>query len=211
MTRINVGCGPAALPGFDNIDNSPSVFLARHPALKWLVFRLGLMSARQYETKWPADILWQDASRGLRYADGEVDRIYSSHFLEHLREDVAVRVLKECRRVLKPGGLFRLVVPDLLHFARKYVAETEALIEKDTASRAARDELLFTVCGGHLKKDRAGSLHMFMYDWPALRLLLTEVGFSDIRRCAFQQSADPELAKLDNRPEDSLLVEMTVR
>lgn len=206
MIRINLGCGTAVLPGFDNIDNSPSVFLARHPGLKTLLYRLGLIPKRQYEIQWPRDILWQDASRRLRYADASVDRIYSSHFLEHLRRETGVRVLRECRRVLKPGGLFRLVVPDLAYHAQLYLDRTRRLLEEQRLDRSAHDAFLNTVHGGYL--DRRRSAHYYMYDWPTLALLLGETGFCEIRRRSFQESDDPELGRLDNRAEESLFVEM---
>ncbi len=206
LIRINLGCGPATLPGFDNIDNSPSVFLARHPALKKLLFQIGLLPRKHYETKWPTDILWQDASRRLRYADGSVDRIYSSHFLEHLPRETGRKVLRECRRVLKQDGIFRLVVPDLVFHTQRYLDETRDLVAHDKTDRAIHDRFLNTVHGGYL--DRRRSAHFYMYDWPTLRLILAETGFRNVRRCEFQQSADPELARVDNRPDESLYVEM---
>jgi predicted SAM-dependent methyltransferase len=48
----------------------------------------------------------------LDFADGEVSFIVSEHFFEHLFLDDAVALLKECRRILKPGGVIRTCVPD---------------------------------------------------------------------------------------------------
>jgi len=206
--KINLGCGPATLPGFDNIDNSPSVFLARHPLLKKLLYKLRVISKQHYETPWPRDIIWRDASRRLPYADDAVDKLYSSHFLEHLKRDKAVAVLEECRRVLKPGGIFRLVVPDLHYHARRYVEETDALLAADSAERETLDRFMYTVSGGYTHRRR--SAHYYMYDWPTFKLLLTKLGFVNVEQKGYQQSADPELAALDNRPDESLHVEMTV-
>ncbi len=206
LVRINLGCGTTTLPGFDNIDSSPSAFLARHPTLKKVLFRLGLLSRGHYETQWPTDILWQDASKRLRYADASVDRIYSSHFLEHLSRETGRKVLTECRRILKPDGIFRLIVPDLVFHAQRYLDETRSLIEQDRSDRGVHDRFLNTMQGGYL--DRRRSAHFYMYDWPTLRLILSESGFRNVRRCEYQQSADPELARLDNRPDESLYVEM---
>ena len=209
IRKINIGCGTNVLPGFDNIDNSPSAFLARHPSLKWLLFKTGVLSCRQYEIEWPKNILWQDASKRLAYGSGSVDKIYSSHFLEHLPYDKALGVLRECRRVLKPGGIFRLVVPDLLYHAKKYVEETERLLAADSEMmRDPHDKFLYSVFGKYLTGAR--SAHCYMYDWPTLKILLPEIGFKEVTRRTFQDSADPELAALDNRPKDSLFVEMTV-
>lgn len=207
MTKINLGCGLAVLPGFENIDNSPSVFLAKHPLLKRLAYRFGLIGESHYRTVWPKEILWQNAARRLCYADASVDKIYSSHFLEHVPYANALRVLGECRRVLKPGGLFRLVVPDLLYHARLYVEATEQAIASGSLDRTAHDAFLESVCGKYITRHR--SAHCYMYDWPTLSVLLPEIGFSNVRQRAFRESADSELAALDNRPDDSLIVEMT--
>lgn len=203
--RVNLGCGLAALPGFDNIDNSPSVVLSRFPRIKWALFKFGLISESHYRTVWPAGIKWQDASRGLDYADSSVDRIYSSHFLEHVPYAKAQRILSECRRILKPGGIFRLVVPDLLYYSREYVQKTEELIASGQMDRRVHDEYLETLYGAYLT--RARSHHHYMYDWPTLSLMMSAIGFENVRLCRFQESNDPDLALLDNRPVDSIHVE----
>lgn len=207
LVRVNLGCGLTTLPGFDNIDNSPSVVLARYPRVKWVLYKMGLIRESHYRTEWPRNILWQDASRGLKYADASVDRLYSSHFLEHVPYSKAIKILNECKRVLRPGGIFRLVVPDLLHHARGYVQETERLLAKGETNRSVHDEFLEIVYGAYLT--RARSHHHYMYDWPTLATILREIGFIDVRQREFQDSADPELAKLDNRPDDSVHVEAT--
>jgi len=54
-----------------------------------------------------------DLTRGLPYSTGGVDLIAMSHVLEHFPYDVGARLLKECRRVLKPTtGAMRIAVPD---------------------------------------------------------------------------------------------------
>jgi predicted SAM-dependent methyltransferase len=45
-------------------------------------------------------------------AANRVDRILSEHCFEHLDRDTLAGVLRECHRVLKPGGLLRIAVPD---------------------------------------------------------------------------------------------------
>ena len=47
------------------------------------------------------------------YSGDTVDLIYSSHFLEHISFSTGLTVLKECYRILKKGGLMRIVVPDI--------------------------------------------------------------------------------------------------
>jgi hypothetical protein len=206
--KLNIGCGLSVLPGFDNLDNSPSVWLARHPVIKWILYRTRVISEQHYRTQWPSNIIWRDASRRLPYPSRSVEKIYSSHFLEHVPHTTAIAILKECHRVLKLGGRFRLVVPDLLYHAKTYVARTEEMIEAGSLNREAHDTFLQSMHGKYLARLRSG--HCYMYDWPTLHVLLTGLDFKSIRRREFGISDDDELGALDNRPEDSLIVEMIV-
>lgn len=58
--------------------------------------------------------------------DCHVDLVYSSHFLEHIPRHMAVPFLNECFRILKPGSLIRLVVPDLEFLCRTFLSLREA-------------------------------------------------------------------------------------
>jgi SAM-dependent methyltransferase len=49
------------------------------------------------------------------------DAVYHAHLLEHLPRASALPFLRECHRVLKPGGILRIVVPDLEQIARLYL------------------------------------------------------------------------------------------
>ena len=57
----------------------------------------------------------QDLSQPIPLADGCVSRILSEHFLEHVEVATIAHVLRECHRLLKPGGVARLAVPDYGH------------------------------------------------------------------------------------------------
>lgn len=52
-------------------------------------------------------------ARKLDYPDNSVDEVYASHVLEHFGAEETELVLKEWVRVLKPGGIIRIAVPDL--------------------------------------------------------------------------------------------------
>ena len=162
------------------------------------------MSQERYETPWPRDIVWQDASKRLPYADQSVDKIYSSHALEHLDKKRGEALLRGCFRVLKRGGVFRLVVPDLEYHARRYL---QRVSNGGPSDRAAHDDFLWNIYGAYLEKRRYGASHRYMYDWPTLQLVLSEIGFSRVLRQDFQTGLDRELCSLDNRPEESLHID----
>ena len=50
----------------------------------------------------------------LPIEDNTFDIVYSSHTLEHIREEYLENIMQNIYRILKPGGLFRIIVPDFL-------------------------------------------------------------------------------------------------
>ncbi len=93
--HLHLGCGPKYLPGFVNIDANP---------------------------KQKIDI-WLDVRCGLPFASNSIDSIYSTHMIEHFYPDELEQLLRECKRVLKPGGGLRLVVPSLRNAISAYQQE----------------------------------------------------------------------------------------
>ena len=57
----------------------------------------------------------------LPLSDSSAQLIYSSHFLEHIPKPQVESFLRECLRVLQPGGVIRLALPDLENMARTYL------------------------------------------------------------------------------------------
>jgi ubiquinone/menaquinone biosynthesis C-methylase UbiE len=209
--KLNIGCGPnGQFEGFINIDNSKAILLAKFPKIKKLLFKLGLISKEKFEHDWTG-VRWMDASRRLPFASESVDKIFCSHFLEHIPPNNGENVLKECYRVLKKDGIMRLVVPDLLWYAERYVSETMR-IQKDSTlpdDRTVHDKFLETVYGAYLNKKRYGASHCYMYDLPTLVFILKKIGFEKIHKCQYQEGEDKEMPKYDTRPEDSLHIEIT--
>lgn len=57
----------------------------------------------------------------LPYKTDSVDFVYQSGLLENLPEDSVSGFIKECYRVLKPGGTIRVVVPDTETVVKEYL------------------------------------------------------------------------------------------
>lgn len=70
----------------------------------------------------------------LPFADKSFDVAYSSHFLEHLTPQKALYILKEIKRILKPNGIVRLVVPDLENLASVYLSTLSRLVDSKVDS-----------------------------------------------------------------------------
>lgn len=198
-TRLNLGCGLAVAKGWLNVDGSLNSLFAPWPRFAHRALYKLSGSNRYYTEEQYCSILggntflhW-DLAYGLPFRDASVDFIFTSHFLEHLFRKDAVNILREAHRVLRPGGLIRISVPDLAHAVEMYAAgKKKEMLEnyffvEDLGSFLAR--------------------HKYMYDFELLKEALAEAGFGNIRREAYRSGRVPDLEQLDNRPEDSLFVE----
>ena len=122
---LNVGAGGHASPEWTNIDLAHAPHVIRH-----------------------------DIRRGLPFAAGTFDAVYSSHTLEHLTPAAGNALVAEMRRVLKRGGVIRVAVPDLERTVRAYLERLdEAQDAADPRYRWIKLELL-----DQLVRDRSGGL-----------------------------------------------------
>jgi len=96
--RLEIGPGPLRLPGFETLN----VLLSRH-----------------------VDYVC-DASRRLPFESGTFALVYASHVLEHTPWYLCAEVLAEWVRILAPGGVIEIWVPDGLKICRAFAdAESE--------------------------------------------------------------------------------------
>jgi predicted SAM-dependent methyltransferase len=200
VKAINLGCGLSIAPGWINIDNSPNARLSQYPLLRWSLRKLGVLSEHHYAVRWSRSIEIHDLKKRLPYSDSTIDYAYTSHFLEHLALSDAERLICEVFRVLKPGGIIRIVVPDLAIGARQYL---EAIESDSRNGKAAQDFLNWM----QLSRPGVRDPHLWMYDAPSLTAMLNESGFTNVVTCEYRKGRVPDCEILDNRPEDSLHLE----
>ena len=141
---VNMGCGATWHPDWINLDVRPVSPQVR----RW------------------------DVQQGLPFEDGQVDACYASHVLEHLTREQADMLLRESLRVLRPGGIVRIAVPDLEAIAREYL-NVLAQAEKGDPEAAGRyewimlellDQLVRTESGGDMERYlRNGANHNAEY------------------------------------------------
>lgn len=204
---LNLGCGTRMHQAWNNLDFSPYAKLARYPRLMRFANRAGLVSALRYQRFREMDpqIICWDLRRGIPFASETLDVVYHSHLLEHIDRDFAAGFLVECRRVLKPGGVIRIAIPDLQFYVRRYVDLTERLGAGDMRASSAHAGLLDDWFGQMVRTEasgtneqqglvrvlermarggaaKVGELHRWQYDRYALGELLSRVGFSDVRQ-----------------------------
>lgn len=137
-----------------------------------------------------------DLFRPLPFHNDSVDIVYSEHFLEHIDyPDAAMKLLAECLRVLKPGGVFSVGVPDtewpLLEYAR---------VRQEGYFRTAKQQWHPSWCETDLEHInfhfRQGGEHRFAYDFTTLEKALSRSGFINVRRREFNPGLDTEERRL---------------
>lgn len=93
LVKVNLGCGGHFNDEWINVD-----FNSKNPK-----------------------VIISDLSKTLPFDNSSIDVLYHSHLLEHFDKNTGINFIKECMRILKPGGLIRIVVPDLENIVQSYL------------------------------------------------------------------------------------------
>jgi predicted SAM-dependent methyltransferase len=156
--RLHLGSGANRLPGWVNVD-----VLGMSPDLHW------------------------DLTRRLPFADGAAQAVFLEHVLEHFRLADVFGLLSESRRLLAPGGIVRVSVPDFGRYLESYAGD-RAFIERERPGRPTALLAVAEVALGHG--------HRSVWDAETLERVLAEAGFVDVEPKAFGDS------KLDPAPDN---------
>ncbi|MGD0338461.1 MAG: methyltransferase domain-containing protein [Bacteroidota bacterium] len=133
LPYINLGCGYKYHKDWVNIDLSPD---------------------SSYVKSW-------DLRKGIPFTENTFEVVYHSQLIEHYEKEEARKFIKECYRVLKPGGIIRIVTPDLEDIVRNYLRLLEVNIQHPTEYTTADyewmllelyDQAVRNVVGGDMGK-----------------------------------------------------------
>jgi len=130
MTFLNVGCGSRFHPEWINIDLVSTD-----------------KSVRAY-----------DLRQGIPFPDSSFDFVYHSHVLEHIEKSRASDFVFECVRVLKPGGILRVVLPDLERIAREYLRALENASLGDANAEADYDWMMLEFYDQCIREKSGGDM-----------------------------------------------------
>lgn len=187
--KVNLGCGGSTPAGWLNVDFGPGAKLSKVPILRHV-------SKRVLRHEWDASIFIHDLRKPLPWTGNTVGKIYSSHTLEHLTRSDGERLIFETFRVLKPGGILRIVVPDLGYAVARYTSDElgapeflPMLSAVDTKSRSFSKRVFSML---------AGSGHRCMYDVKSLIELMERAGFAAKQMPPFE-SAIGDIADIERR------------
>jgi SAM-dependent methyltransferase len=216
MKILNLGCGtkPSTSPEAVNIDWSIYLRMRKNPVLRAMA-PLFLKGDRYKRfAALPDNILVHDLSKGIPFASGSVDVVYHSHLLEHLDRHTARALLLEVKRVLKPGGIHRIAVPDFEVLCKNYVRHVAAC-DADPARAAEHDEFIAAMIDQAVRREsvgtslqsplrrrvenlllgdarKRGETHQWMYDRISLGHLLTSLGYRDPQVHRYDTSQIPD-------------------
>jgi SAM-dependent methyltransferase len=197
-THIYYGASTSAVPGWLNFDASLTVRVQNLPVVGRTLARL---SGNDFE--FPVFLKYGDIIKGLPVPDASADGIYASHVLEHLSLEDMRTALRNTWRILKPGGVFRLIVPDLRERAKRYVAR----VETDPDDPEAAPWFVSDIELGEARPQASGlrrlrralalGRHQWMWDYPSMARELAAAGFVGIRRSSFGDADDPRFAEVE--------------
>lgn len=167
--KLHIGCGPCLLEGWVNLDVHPAPLAT--------------------------NVLW-----GLPFVEGSVRLVFVSHLLEHLfyPNDV-LPFLGEILRVLEPGGVVRIVVPDIAQCIEAYQNDDARFFAERRQHWGAGDgqttrlEDFLAYAGAGPDPAWLFQAHKFGYDFATLKRALERAGFTDIQQSAFNTSRHEEL------------------
>jgi predicted SAM-dependent methyltransferase len=176
VRKLQIGSGPNLLPGWLNTD-----------------IRLGLKNRG-------GSYAFLDATKRFPFQDETFDYLFCEHLIEHMGYGKARGMLRECLRVLKPGGKIRISTPDL-HFLIELYSPEKTELQKRYIARAVSKSL--PEIG--IKEDvfvinnffRAWG-HEFIYDYKVLKGTLESAGFVGVERQEVGASRDPNFSALES-------------
>lgn len=177
MKLLNLGCGGLRPNNeyWTNIDNLHAIFPdASCPERKNMDIEKNYLNA--------------DLRNGIPFEKNSVDGILCSHMLEHLDCHESIKLLKECKRVLKPGGVLRVSLPDPKRFHELTLQNTTEWGEPYPTDKSFMEYALFFI------------EHKQLVAQDALFCLFWMAGFKEYELTRYQVSRLDKLARLDNRP-----------
>lgn len=191
---VQYGCGFTAPSGWINYDASPTLRYERLPLFGKLYTR--------NKQRFPENVLYGDIVKGLPEVRDSCDAVYCSHILEHLAYIDFKKALRNTFLILKPGGTFRGVVPDLKAAVDLYIKNYDE--SASPASDLMRDTMLGIEDRGNglrsiMMNLYGNSKHLWMWDYPSLRYELQEAGFNNVRSARFGDAKDANFVHVEEQ------------
>jgi len=132
-----------------------------------------------------------DFTRRLPFPDDCFEGVFCEHVIEHFDLEQGQVLLRECLRILRPGGCLRVIVPDGEKIMRAYFDSPSELV-------ARRDNGVGYAMNAVNSYFRQRYEHQFIYDWPILEHQFICCGFVDVRRVSYREGKASRPILLDD-------------
>ena len=222
---LNLGCGTRTSAAAVNIDWALPLRLKSSRLGRRIAPLIVTGARRELFDSMAGELIPHDLRRGIPFPDDSADAVYHSHVLEHIDRSAVPGFLAEIRRVLRPGGVLRIVVPDLELLVRDYLGSLEAglasaepVAHHDAAVHALLEQSVRRESAGTSQQRpvnrrienmllgdarRRGETHQWMWDRVNLAAALEEAGFTGAEVVDFKTSTIPDWSStgLDQEPD----------
>lgn len=182
MSKINLCCGPIKLDGYINIDLNPQ-----------------------------ADLVLDLDYQNLPFDANSMEVVVCISAINYFSKKRGEAIINETFRVLKPDGIARFAVQDLVVLAQKYLDRDEAFYFQKNADGSDRfygvtyaEKLNSWFYGYETAEYKSGK---YMYDFETLALLFKKAGFKKIEQKSYLESAIENIHAIDNRPDQMFFLE----
>lgn len=203
IVLVNVGCGMSPTEGAVNIDNSKTIKIAQNK-LSYKILR-NIMSEpqRRFCDYCLEHKIYYGTCERLPIKDETVDVLYTSHMFEHLSVRTREKFFSEIRRVMKPEGIVRVVIPDTKVRVDNYL---------DSGDCDAFIESLFLSLKDYTKNDlliKGFRGHYWMWDEKSISKLFESAGFYNVTILKPGETTIPFETRIDlkERAGESIYVE----
>lgn len=178
ICKLHLGAGPHIIDGWFNTDVEPK----------------------------GKGVYFLDVSKRFPVQAHTFDYIFTEHLIEHFTYKDGLRILKECYRVLKPGGTIRIATPDI---DKVISLRTKEKNELQTRYIKWHIDNFFPEIGTYkdifvINSGFSGFGHRFLYDYGTLENSLRKTGYTYITRCTSGQSGEKDLWGVDFRAKDEM-------
>jgi predicted SAM-dependent methyltransferase len=141
-------------------------------------------------------IVYVNAKEPFPFSNDVFDYIFNEHFFEHLEYPHEAEIfLKECLRIMKPGGVGRIGVPDTEYAIKAYIENNKDYF--DTCRKLWHPQYCTTKMESINFHFRQKGQHKFAYDYETLEKIIIQSGFTDVIKSKYNSSDNEEL-RVDN-------------
>ena len=147
------------------------------------------------------DEVYLDATQRYPFPDGTFQYVFSEHMIQSVPWEGGVAMLKECYRVLAPGGTLRVVTPNLAKFVQLLAGNPDAEAQRFIATRLRLSSWPESpVTGAYIFNRQVRDWGtQFLYDPPTLRKSLELAGFKQITEYGVDEKTDPVFREAEIR------------